>query len=278
MTFGCGGAGAGAAGAAGAPSGPSLSKRATPCPPGHAARPTKRGSGSTEAASMPQISAARRVRVVSSIALKKATSRLPSSCGVASASSGVSTGTFRSKVTSCFEILMRLTASGSVSASRRFGCLISPARASSVSRSPYSRMSCAAVLSPMPGAPGTLSVESPASAWTSTTLSGPTPSKYLTTSSTPKRRSSREPATPAWPEAGSYIVTQGSTSCMRSLSAETIEHVRAGFARLAGVSGDEVVGLVAALLDRDHAEGRDRGAHQRELRHELVGRILPVAL
>jgi len=49
----------------------------------------------------------------------------------------------------------------SSSASRRFGCLISPARLSSVSRSPYSTINCAAVLMPMPGTPGTLSVESP---------------------------------------------------------------------------------------------------------------------
>ena len=56
------------------------------------------------------------------------------------------------------------------------------------------------------------------------------------------------------------------------------EDVGARFARLAGVSGDDVVGLVAALLDRDHAEGRDGGAHQRELRQQLLGRILPVRL
>ena len=56
------------------------------------------------------------------------------------------------------------------------------------------------------------------------------------------------------------------------------EDVGAGLARLTRVSGDDVVGLVAALLDRDHAERRDGGAHQRELRHELVGRILPVRL
>ena len=56
------------------------------------------------------------------------------------------------------------------------------------------------------------------------------------------------------------------------------EHVGAGLARLAGVGGDDVVGLVAALLDRDHAEGRNGGAHQRELRHQFVRRILPVRL
>ena len=56
------------------------------------------------------------------------------------------------------------------------------------------------------------------------------------------------------------------------------ENVGAGLARLAGVSGDDVVGLVAVLLDRHHAEGADGGAHQRELRHEVGGRIRPVAL
>ena len=40
------------------------------------------------------------------------------------------------------------------------------------SRSPYSAISWAAVLMPMPGTPGTLSTESPASAWTSTTFLG----------------------------------------------------------------------------------------------------------
>ena len=148
---------------------PELPRPLSPCQP---AGPTKRGSGSTEETSMPVISATRRVMVVSSIALKKAISSLPSSFGVASASSGVSSGTSRTSVTSDFEMRMRSTFSGSVNASRRFGCLISCARASSVSRSPYSPISCAAVLTPMPGAPGTLSVESPASAWMSTTLSG----------------------------------------------------------------------------------------------------------
>ena len=54
-----------------------------------------------------------------------------------------------------------------LSASRRFGCLILATRPAAPSRSPYSVISCAAVLMPMPGTPGTLSVGSPASAWTS---------------------------------------------------------------------------------------------------------------
>ena len=112
--------------------------------PGRPATPRDRrsaGPARSTPMSTPQISATRRVSVVSSIALQKDTSRLPSSSGVASASSGVSTGTSRSRVTSCFDTRMSLTVSGLVSASRRFGCLISPARASSVSRSPYSVMS-----------------------------------------------------------------------------------------------------------------------------------------
>ena len=71
----------------------------------------------------------------------------------------------------------------SIRLSRRFCCLISPARASSVSRSPNSLMSCAAVLTPMPGTPGTLSVESPISACTSITLSGGTPKRSMTSAS-----------------------------------------------------------------------------------------------
>ena len=71
---------------------------------------------------------------------------------------------------------------------RRLSCLISPARRIRVSRSPYSMMSCAAVLTPMPGTPGTLSLESPISAWTSITFSGPTPN-FSITSARPMRLS-----------------------------------------------------------------------------------------
>ena len=99
----------------------------------------------------------------------------------------------------------------SVSRSRRLGCLISPARASSVSRSPYSLISSAAVLTPMPGTPGTLSVESPASACTSMTLSGGTPN-FSRTSSGPMVRFFMV----------SSMTRPGRTSCIRSLSEETI--------------------------------------------------------
>ena len=72
-------------------------------------------------------------------------------------------------------------------------------------------MSCAAVLTPIPGTPGTLSVESPISACTSITFSGPTP-KRSSTSSRPIRRSFMV----------SYITTVSPTSCIRSLSDDTM--------------------------------------------------------
>ena len=72
-------------------------------------------------------------------------------------------------------------------------------------------MSWAAVLTPMPGTPGTLSVESPASACTSTTFSGGTPN-FSITSGMPMRRSFMV----------SYITTLSVTSCIRSLSDETM--------------------------------------------------------
>ncbi len=72
-------------------------------------------------------------------------------------------------------------------------------------------ISSAAVLTPMPGTPGTLSTESPASAWTSTTFSGPTPN-FSRTSSGPI----------ALFLIGSSIRMPPSTSCIRSLSDETM--------------------------------------------------------
>ena len=95
--------------------------------------------------------------------------------------------------------------------SRRFGCLISSARSSNSSRLPKVLMSSAAVLMPMPGTPGTLSVESPARACTSTTFSGGTPKR--STTSSPAMR---------FCFMGSRMVTPGRTSCIRSLSEETI--------------------------------------------------------
>ena len=64
---------------------------------------------------------------------------------------------------------------------------------------------------PIPGAPGTLSVASPASAWTSTTFSGGTPNL----ASTPSRSMRRF-------FIASSISTPSPTSCIRSLSDDTI--------------------------------------------------------
>ena len=56
------------------------------------------------------------------------------------------------------------------------------------------------------------------------------------------------------------------------------QNVRAPVARLPRVGGDQVVRLVAVLLDRNHAEGADGRPHQRELRHEVGRRLGTVAL
>ncbi len=56
------------------------------------------------------------------------------------------------------------------------------------------------------------------------------------------------------------------------------EHVGAGFLRLPGVGGDDVVGLVAGLLDRLQPEGLHRLAHQGKLRLEIVGHLAAGAL
>jgi hypothetical protein len=74
-------------------------------------------------------------------------------------------------------------------------------------------MSCAAVLMPMPGTPGTLSVESPESDCTSTTFSGGTPNLAITSSG------------PIWrslPGIGSYMTMPGPITCIRSLSPDTM--------------------------------------------------------
>ena len=62
-------------------------------------------------------------------------------------------------------------------------CFISPAFSNSFSNVPYLFISSAAVLTPMPGTPGTLSLVSPASDWTSTTLFGFTPNLFFISSS-----------------------------------------------------------------------------------------------
>ncbi len=95
--------------------------------------------------------------------------------------------------------------------SRRLFCLISEARARSVSRSPNSSSNCAAVFGPMPGMPGTLSVLSPVSDCRSIIFSGGTPHFSITSG-----------IEICLSFMLSYIDTLGVTSCMRSLSDETM--------------------------------------------------------
>ena len=95
--------------------------------------------------------------------------------------------------------------------SRRFDGFIDGAAASTASTSPNSLISCAAPLGPIPGTPGTLSVESPISACTSTILSGVTPNFSIT---------SAGPI--GFCLIGSSISTPGRINCIRSLSDDTI--------------------------------------------------------
>jgi len=122
--------------------------------------------------------ATRRVRLLNSMPLRNPISLAASIASTLRSSSVVGTGAARSSVTSRFE--MRAFSAFAIRFSRRLGCLISPARASSDSRSPNAVISSAAVFTPIPGTPGTLSTESPASACTSTTLSGVTPNFSIT--------------------------------------------------------------------------------------------------
>ena len=159
--------------------------------------------------SRPHFDLMREVSVRNSICSRNATS-FSGSGGLSSRSASVSsTGTSGFSVTS--SRLTRASSAFSIRFCRRFGCLISSARSSSVSRSPYSLINCAAVFTPMPGTPGTLSTESPQSACTSITLSGATPN-FSITSSGPI----------CLPFIGSIISTPLPTSCIRSLSDETM--------------------------------------------------------
>ena len=139
----------------------------------------------------------------------KAVSASASGARTAVSASVTWSGTCVSRMTSAFD--SRAWSAKVMRLSRRLSCLISDARSSSVSRSPNSLMSRAAVFTPIPGTPGTLSEESPISACTSTTLDGGTPKRSITSAS---------------PIALFFIVSYmrmpGWTSCIRSLSEETM--------------------------------------------------------
>ena len=106
---------------------------------------------------------------------------------------------------------MRAACACAISASRRLDGFIAGAAARMLSRSPYSATRALAFLGPMPGTPGTLSTASPISAWTSTTLSGPTPKRACTSAS---------PI--GFCLIGSIMPTLGRINCIRSLSEETM--------------------------------------------------------
>ena len=55
-------------------------------------------------------------------------------------------------------------------------------------------------------------------------------------------------------------------------------HLRSGLVRLERVGGDDVVGLVAFLLDAGDVEGAHGVAHERKLGQEIVRRLGPVGL
>jgi hypothetical protein len=173
------------------------------------------GLGSASAASgfggggAPLASPTRRARLRNSIASRNAPSTAGSGSRTARSSIGSGSGVSQSSCTSWRE--SRIWSAKSISVWRRLSCLISEALANSVSRSPYSVIRAAAVLTPMPGAPGTLSTLSPQRAWTSTTFSGGTPN-LSNTSGRPMRRFFIV----------SSIETRSPTSCIRSLSEETI--------------------------------------------------------
>ena len=161
---------------------------------------------------IPSKSLLRRTRsmsFVNSISSRNGINKAGSSGRTFSSSISSSRGTSVRSDTSSLE--MRACSANSMRFSRRLFCLISLARSSSVSRSPYSPISCAAVFTPIPGTPGTLSEESPASAWISITCSGPRPN-FSTTSSRPILRFF----------IGSNIETRSPTSCIRSLSDDMI--------------------------------------------------------
>ena len=94
--------------------------------------------------------------------------------------SSLSTGASCLRVTS--SLLINALSLFSVKVSLLLFCLISCVDFKSFSSVPYLFISSAAVLTPMPGTPGTLSLLSPARAWTSITLVASTPN-FLTTSS-----------------------------------------------------------------------------------------------
>ena len=68
------------------------------------------------------------------------------------------------------------------------------------------------------------------------------------------------------------------TSCIRSLSEETMVHAAPGLARQPRIGGDQIVGLIARHLDAGDAEGAGGIAHQGKLRNQVFRRRRAVGL
>ena len=67
-------------------------------------------------------------------------------------------------------------------------------------------------------------------------------------------------------------MTPGPTSCIRSLSEETMVTSPPASTASLRIGGDQVVGLETLLLDAGQVEGAHRLADQRELRHQVLRR------
>ena len=134
-----------------------------------------------------------------------------SRCGSLARRSSSGSGSGTSQHSSTSLRLMRAASAWASSMSRRLDGFMACAAASTPSTSPNSWTSWDAVLGPMPGTPGTLSTLSPMSACTSTTFSGGTPN-FSITSAGPM----------GFCLIGSCITTRSPTSCIRSLSDDTM--------------------------------------------------------
>ena len=113
------------------------------------------------------------VKVLNSISFKNFNNSVESGSFTSNSSKEISISASTFKVTR--SRLIRICSAKLINVSLRFGCFISEARSNRLSRSPYSLIRSAAVFTPIPGAPGTLSTESPARDCTSITRSGFTP-------------------------------------------------------------------------------------------------------
>ena len=183
---------------------PSLRARAT-----NAAICSAVGSTMYSTAVVGAAGASSRSRVVNSSSVNNVLHAATSGACVRIASGSNSSGTSQWIVTSS---LLSSTASRLFCNDSRYVFrLISSARSSAASALPNCWISSTDPLSPIPGAPGMLSIESPRSAITSTTFSGGTPSVSITFSRSRTRLSFT----------GLRIFTRSFTSCIMSLSFET---------------------------------------------------------